>query len=112
MVPRRFTRAGVPELSVTRVAEDMRRNAVQVVDVREDDEWREGHIDGAAHIPLGALGSRVAELDRARPVVTVCRSGKRSMVAAQALKRAGFSDIASMDGGMIAWTRAGLAVKR
>ena len=114
MVLRRFMRAGadVPELAATRVAADMRHNAIQVVDVREDHEWRAGHIDGAVHIPLGSLGSRAAALDPARPVVTVCRSGQRSLVAAQALKRAGFSDVANMQGGMLGWTRAGLAVKR
>lgn len=114
MVLKRFMRgnADVPERSATEVAEDMRQRAVQVVDVREADEWQEGHIDGAKHIPLGALSTRVAELDRDRPVVTVCRSGNRSMVAAKALSQAGFSDVANLEGGMIAWSRSGLPMTR
>jgi rhodanese-related sulfurtransferase len=104
--------AHVPQRSATEVADVMRQRAVQVVDVREHDEWRAGHIDGATHIPLGALASRVAELDRDKPIVTICRSGHRSMAAAQALKGAGFSDVANMEGGMIAWARSGLPVIR
>ena len=114
MVMMRFVRGGadVPERTATQVAEDMRQRAVQVVDVREADEWREGHIDGAMHIPLGSLAARVAELDRDQPVVTVCRSGKRSMVAAKALTQAGFSDVTNLEGGMIAWSRSELPMTR
>ena len=46
-----------------------------VLDVREDDEWQAGHIDGAQHIPLGELGERVAELPKESRIVAVCRSG-------------------------------------
>ncbi len=51
------------------------RQDIQVLDVREDDEWTAGRIDGALHIRLGELERRVSELDRNRPIVTVCRSG-------------------------------------
>lgn len=111
-VIRKWLGAGVPQRTATQVAEAMRQRGVQVVDVREDDEWHTGHIAGAVHIPLGALTARLAELDRDRPVVTVCRSGNRSIAAAKALERAGFGDVASMDGGMIGWTRSGLPVTR
>jgi rhodanese-related sulfurtransferase len=90
----------------------MRQRDVQVVDVREKNEWREGHIEGATHIPLGTLAARIAELDRDTPVITVCRSGHRSNVAAKQLLGAGFSDVANLEGGMIAWARSGLPVKR
>ena len=68
-----------------------RLDQVQVVDVREDDEWAAGHIDGARHIPLGRLTARAGEIDRDRPVVTVCRSGSRSGKAAQYLGTLGLS---------------------
>ncbi|MFP5369839.1 MAG: rhodanese-like domain-containing protein, partial [Actinomycetes bacterium] len=51
-----------------------RRGQVQLLDVREDDEWSAGRIDGATHIPLSQLPARLDELDRDRTVVTVCRS--------------------------------------
>lgn len=75
------------------------RQDIQVLDVREDDEWAAGRIDGAVHIPLGELDRRVDELDRNRPVVTVCRSGGRAGKAAEVLGGAGLT-AEVMAGGM------------
>ncbi len=86
--------------------------ATQIVDVREPDEWAEGHIPGAMHIPLGQLQVQHKKLDPARPVITVCRSGGRSLNAANLLKDAGFADVKSITGGMGAWVRAGQPVKK
>ena len=66
-----------------------RRDQVQLLDVREDDEWSAGHIDGAKHIPLSQVPARLGELDRDRTVVTVCRSGGRAGRAAEFLGGAG-----------------------
>lgn len=78
-----------------------------LLDVREDDEWRAGHIDGAQHIPLGQLGDRLAELPAGRRIVAVCRSGSRSAAAVRGLKQLGY-DAQNLDGGVTAWSRAGL----
>lgn len=86
-----------------------RRDEVQILDVREDDEWAAGRIDGARHIPLGQLADRAGELDRNRPVATVCRSGGRAGKAAEWLAQAGFS-AQTMDGGITQWAQAGLPV--
>ena len=80
---------------------------VQLIDVREPDEWEAGRIEGARHIPLGELGNRLGEIDRGRPVVAVCRSGSRSGKAADALRARGY-DAENLDGGMQAWEQAGL----
>ena len=80
------------------------RQDIQVLDVREDDEWAAGRIDGAVHIPLGELDRRVDELDRNRPVVTVCRSGGRAGKAAEFLSGTGLS-AEVMDGGMTQWAK-------
>jgi rhodanese-related sulfurtransferase len=84
-----------------------RLDTVQLVDVRYDKEWNAGHIEGAVHIPEDDLEDRVDELDRSRPVVTVCRAGTRSDEAAEWLRGQGF-DAQSLDGGMLAWKWAGL----
>ena len=86
-----------------------RLDEVQVVDVRQQGEWDAGHIEGARHIPGDVLDDNVHELDRSRPVVTVCRSGGRSSDAARRLVAEGFR-AQSLDGGMLAWEEAGLAV--
>ena len=75
---------------------------IQVLDVREDDEWAAGRIDGALHIPLGQLDRRVHELDPSRPIVTVCRSGCRASKAAGFLAGAGLR-AEVMAGGMTQW---------
>ena len=80
------------------------RQDIQILDVREDDEWTAGRIDGALHIPLGELDRRIDELDRSRPVVTVCRSGGRAGKAAEFLSGAGLS-AEVMDGGMTQWAK-------
>jgi rhodanese-related sulfurtransferase len=80
------------------------RQDIQVLDVREDDEWNSGRIEGAVHLPLGELERRVHELDRNRPIVTVCRSGGRAGKAAGFLSGAGLQ-AEVMDGGMTQWVK-------
>jgi sulfur dioxygenase len=85
---------------------------VQIVDVRESAEFAGslGHILGARLMPLAELQSRLDELDHARPVVTVCRSGTRSAQAAVLLGKAGLAQVANLAGGMLRWRAAGHAV--
>ncbi len=85
-----------------------------IVDVREDDEWNEGHIAGAIHIPLNQLNDHLSELQQYKDstIITQCRSGKRSLKALELLKSAGFSKVSSMDGGIVAWSKDGLAIQQ
>ncbi|OFW78126.1 MAG: hypothetical protein A2201_05060 [Alicyclobacillus sp. RIFOXYA1_FULL_53_8] len=80
-------------------------NRVQIVDVREVDEYRDGHIEGSTLIPLGILPYRVDTLKRDQPVVLVCRSGNRSAQACQILRDRGF-DAVSLRGGLTNWHSA------
>lgn len=86
-----------------------RLGRIQLVDVRRREEWEAGRIDGALHIPDDELAGRVDELDRSRPVVTVCRAGTRGDDAAEWLRGQGF-DAQSLDGGLLSWKWAGLAL--
>ena len=79
----------------------------EFLDVREDDEWQAGHIDGARHIPLRELSARVGELSKDRPIVAICRSGSRSAAAVRGLKQLGY-DAENLEGGVTAWSKAGL----
>ncbi len=76
-----------------------------VLDVREDDEWAAGHIDGATHIPLRDLGDRVSEVPDGS-VLVVCKVGGRSAYAVQHLAGAGL-DVTNLAGGMLEWQAAG-----
>lgn len=83
------------------------RDTVQLLDVRETDEWVAGHIEGALHIPMDEVGSRQHELAKDRAIVTVCRSGSRAAAVADALNGAGYR-AQTLDGGMEAWAASGL----
>lgn len=78
-----------------------------ILDVRNPEEWDDtlGHIEGARQIPLPDLPSRVGEIEawKDRPVLAVCRSGRRSAIARQQLMQAGFGQVINLDGGMLAW---------
>nr|WP_308289671.1 rhodanese-like domain-containing protein [Streptomyces muensis] len=82
-----------------------------LVDVREPDEWATGHAPGAVLAPLSALtaGETLPRTAQGRPVVAICRSGKRSREAAALLTARG-TDVVDVIGGMRAWAQAGLPV--
>ena len=80
---------------------------IQIVDCREQDEWDDAHAEGMTLIPLSVMGQRLAEMDRDRPLIVVCRSGGRSLKAAQQLAAIGFPDVKSMHGGLLAWVEQG-----
>lgn len=79
------------------------RRALTLVDVRNRDEFEHGHIDGALHVPVGALPVRMREIPRDLPVATICEAGYRSMLAASLLARAGFAPVFNIAGGMTAY---------
>ncbi len=91
-------------------ADELRRQGARVVDVRRDDEWATGHIEGAEHVPLDQLGGRADELGEG-PILLYCAVGERSLMAAQALAGAG-RDAVSLAGGIGAWEQAGLPVTK
>jgi molybdopterin/thiamine biosynthesis adenylyltransferase/rhodanese-related sulfurtransferase len=82
-----------------------------VIDVRELDEYEQGIIPGAVHVPRGMLESRIEGLvpDRSTPLVLSCASGARSAFAAQALGDLGYSDVVSFSGGFSGWKQGGYA---
>ena len=105
----RVDRMTVPELHA-RWAGD--RAALQVLDVRERDEWEAGHIPGAVHRPYHDLHALPDALDPGRPIAAVCGSGQRSAVAASLLKRLGARDVVHVvDGGVPQWQREGWPVE-
>lgn len=88
------------------------RPEVQVLDVRMDSEWLDGHLERAVHIMLGDLPARLdaAPLDRERPVAVICGSGYRSSIGASLLQQRGFREVWNVLGGMTAWREAGLPI--
>jgi molybdopterin/thiamine biosynthesis adenylyltransferase/rhodanese-related sulfurtransferase len=104
----REARASVREVS-TAEAELLVERGAELLDVRENAEWEEGHIPRATHISKSYLEQQVEAFlpDRDRPVVIYCAGGVRSLFAGQTLQAMGYANVASMAGGFQAWKSEG-----
>jgi len=107
------TRAEISEVDATQARDRIESGEPVVVDVREQDEWDEGHIPGAVHVPRGHLESRIERLapDPVRPVLLYCSVGNRSAFAAKTLTELGYEDVVSLAGGFTDWKRNGFPVQ-
>jgi rhodanese-related sulfurtransferase len=98
------------EVSTDQTATALADGTAQIVDVRESYEREAGHIAGSRHIELEHLASQAQTIDREQPVIFHCRLGSRSLMAAQAFRRAGY-DAWSMAGGLERWAQEGRALE-
>jgi rhodanese-related sulfurtransferase len=105
-----FTGAQVKEVSPSEAQKKLTQKPKPfLLDVRQPEEFRTGHIPGAKLIPLGELHTRIHEVPRNQEILCVCHSGNRSLSATRQLAGAGYNVI-NLRGGMIAWSRSGLPV--
>lgn len=105
-------RPSVREVSVEELR--ARPAAVHVIDVREDHEWQAGHVPGARHLSKGILERDIeaAIPDPDAELWLYCGGGFRSVLAADALQRMGYHNVASVVGGYKAWVNAGLPTEK
>jgi len=102
-------KAEIEEIDAARTRELLAEDNPVLVDVRERDEWDEGHIPGAVHVPRGNLESRIEGVvpDHSQPVILYCASGNRSALAAKSLEELGYETVYSLAGGYTDWKRNG-----
>jgi molybdopterin/thiamine biosynthesis adenylyltransferase/rhodanese-related sulfurtransferase len=109
-------RQEIQEISVGEVSQKLTSGTATglftLLDVREKDEWDQGHLEGAVFLPRGFLEVKVERVlaDKAKPVVVYCAGGVRSALAAKSLAELGYGDVRSMAGGYSAWKDQGLPV--
>lgn len=102
----------VPGITVAELNEKLKYGKHPLVlDVRQPEEFRTGHINGAKLIPLNELNKRMNELPKNREIVCICASGSRSTSAAKVLAGAGYT-VLNVKGGMLAWRQAKLPVQK
>jgi sulfur-carrier protein adenylyltransferase/sulfurtransferase len=103
------TKSAIREIDTAEADEQRRRPGAVVLDVREPDEYEQGAIPGAVHIPRGTLESSVENriTDKSAPVIIHCASGIRSAFAAKTLSDMGYQDVVSMSGGFNKWKDEG-----
>jgi rhodanese-related sulfurtransferase len=99
-------------LSATEARHMMENGGAQVIDVREDWEYRNGHIPGAAHIPVNAVLARRNELSGDQSIIFVCSVGQRSALACEMAAAAGLARIYNVEGGTEAWIEEGYPVEK
>lgn len=106
-------KAQVKEIDVAQY-QKMPREGHVLIDVREDREWNEGHAAGAIHLSKGVIERDIeSEIpDKSTTMVLYCGGGYRSALAALELKKMGYSNAISLDGGWRAWNHAGLPVQK
>jgi rhodanese-related sulfurtransferase len=85
-----------------------------VLDIREGAEYTSGHVPRARHIPLGELSKRVGEIVKFKdkPVIVTCKNGSRAGAATRLLRKAGFTSVYQLKGGVAAWQQASLPVEK
>lgn len=105
---------GYQEIVAADAVLKMNHDDAIMLDVREDNEFKDGHIIDAIHIPLGKLAERINELSayKGKEVIVNCRSGHRSASACARLRKSGFEKVFNLKGGIMAWQSAGLPLQK
>jgi rhodanese-related sulfurtransferase len=102
----------VPQITASEVSEKLKFGKHPLVlDVRQPDEFRQGHIKGAKLMPLNELYKRMKDLPKGREIICVCDTGSRSRSAAKILMKEGYT-VFDLTGGMVAWKRAKMPVEK
>lgn len=101
---------GVPNITPAEAVTLINRSNALVLDVRDDAEFASGHITDAKHIPLSELESRIAELSKYKnkAILVNCQRGVRSVKACDVLRKAEFTQVHNLQGGLNAWQGAKL----
>jgi hydroxyacylglutathione hydrolase len=105
-----FPSPELPQITVEALYQSMPTASIQVLDVRREREWEDGHIEGASWWPLDNFKVAPPEIDREVPISVHCKGGYRSMIACSLLQRAGFQNVINLTGGFDAWQAAKLPV--
>lgn len=100
--------SAVRQVSVEDAKNAAETEGTQFIDVRTQAEFDAEHAAKSVNFPLDSIDSDAAKLDKSKPVYIICQTGRRSQIAAAKLNELGFSDVANVQGGMNAWTKAGL----
>jgi rhodanese-related sulfurtransferase len=102
------------KVSLLQATQLINQGKTVVLDVRDPAEFAAGHLRDAKNIPLKELPKRIAELDKfkSRNVIVMCQSGMQSAKATTQLRKAGFNEVVSLNGGLAAWQAQGLPVAK
>ena len=100
----------ITEVPAAQAGAEVSAGSALLIDVREAEEWKDGHAAGAVHLGRGTIELEIEEAapDLEQPIIAYCGGGGRSALVAENLGRMGYKNVRSMAGGFKAWTQAGL----
>jgi rhodanese-related sulfurtransferase len=100
----------ITEISPADARKQVESGGALLIDVREDEDWREGHAERATHLNRGNIELEIEEQvpDLTRPIICYCGGGSRSALVAESLQKMGYKNVRSIAGGMRAWKEQGL----
>ncbi|HXM32172.1 MAG TPA: rhodanese-like domain-containing protein [Chthoniobacterales bacterium] len=104
----------ITEISPGDARKEIERGDAIFIDVREGDDWRDGHAEGAKHLSRGVIEMEIEDAvpDSRKPIICYCGGGSRSALVAESLQKMGYENVRSLAGGFRAWKEAGLPVKK
>jgi rhodanese-related sulfurtransferase len=102
-----------PHLPPFQVVQRMNKDKVVFLDIRKTEEYNAAHLRNAIHIPAETLLGKLGRIERfkADPIIIICATGSRAARATSQLKKEGFKDVSSMEGGMKAWQDQGMPIE-
>ena len=111
-VAKRFSRTR--EVGAAEAVQLINRQDAAILDVREPNEFKGGHIPNARNVPVGQIEERMKDLEKlkSKPILLVCATGNRSAAACATLHKAGFEQVYALAGGMGAWQQAGMPTQK
>ncbi len=105
-----MARQNITEIDIQHAQQLIGENGIKMIDVREPEEFNQGHIDNAIHIPRGVLEFKITNFpelaDKSETYLVYCRSGSRSALATENLQKLGYTHVLSLAGGYQAWSQA------
>lgn len=118
--PNRFQRLvaqakqNITEISPAEARTEAEEGGAMLIDVREEDDWSEGHAQGAKHLSRGVIELEIEEEipDLKKPIICYCGGGSRSALVAESLQKMGYENVRSLAGGLRAWKDAGFPTEK
>jgi rhodanese-related sulfurtransferase len=100
----------ITEISAADATKQAEAGEAILIDVREEDDWRDGHAEGAKHLSRGVIEMEIEDAvpDPKKPIICYCGGGSRSALVAESLQKMGYENVRSLAGGFRAWKEAGL----
>jgi len=105
-------RTGVRHVAVHEAVQLVNQKHAVFIDIRSADLYKAGHIAQARHMPVADFSNKRGALPKDKPLIVVCERGRTSLNAASALRKLGFAEVYSLEGGLQNWAKAGMPLSR